>query len=517
MARYLNMKLKKSINSLLSSAVVMLLMLTSCLGDNESETVITNYFNAVVTSFSLVSNSDVASNLGSYQFTIDNYGTSDSRLHEMFPNDGIIFNADSLPYGTVADSVKVSMGFSAPDSVYFKLYSLDGVLRQFADYTKDSALYFASYPDCRLTLVSAGGIKKTYHVKINVHRVDGDTIKWNRYTEDLWAEYPITDQRTDTIGDNLYWLVEADGHNLMRSALMSENARQWSVAEEVSVEGNELIDLGTLYSWHNELYAIGKTSGALLASANGRNWKVACSDYTFQNIVGNQLRTQDVYQRWNSDTLSVLVKIDGKYHFAVSADAHEWRIDQQIPDGFPISGFSRPVAVAARSKQGNLTSRLYLVGGVDAEGRLTSSTWSCDGFNEDQGGRNWAEFPQSELPALQGATILEYTLDQDRPNSFWILQPGMLSDGSIPTNTLYAKLYSTLYYSEDSGVSWHRLSRYYTRYADNSTIGPISAHSGLYNPKNYEIYFFGGQQADGTLMTSMWGGLLPKLSFNKAR
>ncbi len=516
MAHIHNMKLKKQINSLLSTAVVTLLLLTSCLGDNEQEYVVTNAYNTVVTSFSLVANSNVADNLGSYQFTVDNYGLSDERLHQNFPNDGIIFNPDSLPYGTVADSVKVTVNYTAPDSVYFQLYSLDGILRQYSDYTRDSALYFASFPDARLRVVK-GGLKRTYHIKINVHRVDGDSIKWNNYTDDLWAGMEVTDQRTDSLGDVIYWLTEANGQNWVRTSLMSCDARQWSEPASVNVESGELLDLSTLYSWHGELLAVGKERGELLASTDGVNWTAVCSDYKFENIVGNQPRTQDVYKNWNSDTLSVILNVDGNYQFAVSADGRNWRMDLPVPARFPIKGFSRPVAVPARSNQGNLTSRVYLVGGMDAEGNLTNSTWSCDGYSEELGGRNWAEFPQNEIPAMQGATVLTYTLDKDKPGSFWILQPGSLSDGKVPTNTLYAKLYSTLYYSQDSGVSWHRLSRYYPRYADNSLLGPLACHSGMINPKNFNIYLFGGCKEDGTQYTTLWGGALPKLTFKKVR
>ena len=514
----LNMKQKKYyITSLLLSTVSALLLLTSCLGGDDSEYVVTNYWNAVVTSFSLVNNSNVANNLASYNFTIDNYGESDAALHQMFPKDGIIFNPDSLPYGTIADSVKVSVGFASPDSAYFKLYSLDGVLRQYSDYTKDSALFFSSYPDCRLRVVAKGGNARTYHIKINVHKVDGDSIKWGHYTDELWSGLNVTDQRADSLAGSVYWFAEAEGQDYVMSSLLSDGVRHWSEPSALSVAGDELLDLGTLFSWQCLLLAIGKNSGSLLSSVDGVNWEVINDEYTFQAIVGNQLKTQDVYQRWNSDTLSVVVNDNGAYRFAVSANAKDWRLDREIPQGFPIRGFSRPVSVAAKSMQGNLTSRLYLVGGIDADGNLTSSTWSCDGFNEDLGGRNWAEFPQGELPAMQQATVLQYTLDRDKPQSFWILQPGMLSDGSLPTNTLYAKLYTTLYYSEDSGVSWHRLSRYYSRLADNSLIGPVCAPSGMYNPANYEIYFFGGRRPDGTQLTSVWGGLLPKLGFDMVR
>ena len=516
------MKITKYIARILSSAALMVTMLSSCLSGNDTEYVVTDYYNAVVTSFSLVNNTNVADNLSKYSFTIDNFGNSDARIHAMYPNDGIIFNPDSLPYGTIPDSVKVTIGFSSPDSVYFQLYSLNGALGQFADYNKDSALYFASYPDCRLNIVSKTDLsgyreKRTYHIKINVHRVDGDSIKWRNYTDELWSGMDLTAQRADTIGDIIYWLVESNGQNYVSTSLLSQNARQWTDREPLNIEGGDLLDLSTLYSWHQELLAVGKTSGALMASADGRNWTAINKELTFQSILGNQMMTQDVYKHWNSDTLNVIVKANGEYRFAVSANARDWRLDKVIPAGFPIAGGSRPISVPARSIRGNLTSRLYIVGGMDAEGKLTNSTWSCDGFNEDLGQLNWAEFPQNELPSLTSATVIEYTLDSDKPGTFWLLQPGTRADGTIPTNSMYGKQLTTLYYSEDSGVSWHRLNRYYARLADNSVLGPVAANSGIVNPKNYEICFFGGRKDDGSFKTSVWGGALPKLNYKKVR
>lgn len=509
------MKVINSIKKLVLSAVA-LLMLSSCLHGNDVETVVTNYFNPIVTSFTLGDNTNVATGLNKYQFTIDNYGLSDAAIHAKFPNDGIIFNADSLPYGTIADSVKVSVSFSSPDSAYFCLYSLDGKLRQYSEVAKDSALYFASYPDVRLNISSRGN-RKTYHIKVNVHKVAGDTIKWRSYTDELWANANISDQRTDSIGTTLYWFIEEGSANKVISASMVAKAKAWTEPATVNVEGGELLDLQTLYSWHDALFAVGKESGALLTSEDGYNWEVANNSLQFTSILGNQLKTRDVYGNWNSDTLNAIINIEGAYHFAVSADAREWRIDNVIPAEFPISGFTRPVSVAARTQNGNLTSRLYIVGGKMADGRLSSSTWSCDGWNEDAKSSNWAEFPHKNIPAMQNGTLIEYTLDSDRPKSLWILHPGMTEEGTIQQFVKYGRNYATLYYSEDSGVSWHRLFDKYPKMADNSVFSDIAPNSAFCNPANYEIYYFGGKRADGSYNTQVWGGVLPSLNFVKVR
>lgn len=489
--------------------------MSSCLdSSSDAETVITNYYNAIVTSFSLETNADVCSNLSSYKFTIDNYGLSDPEIHREFPNDGIIFNPDSLPVGSIADSVKVNLEFGSPDSVYFKLYDRWGELGQHANYSKDSALYFASYPDCRLTLVSPGGTRKTYHIKVNVHQVKGDTIQWRDLTDELWNNINISNQRTDTLGGLYHWFVEENGlRTLVSTNPTHGNIRQWQPLTAVEVEGGEMIDLATLYSWHNAFYAISKMGQHLLSSNDGLHWKKVCPEHDFVAVLGNQMKTQDVYGTWNSDSLNAIVCTDGKLRFATSADAEQWTVQQEIPQGFPISGFTRPICTEARSGYGNLTSRLYITGGIDQNGKLVAGTWSCDGWNEDSKNLNWGWFEQNEMPAMQGATVIEYTFDTSRPKSLWILCPGFNAEGKVPTNTFYGKLHSTLYFSEDHGVSWHRLNRFFGKYADNAPLGILGCNSGFCSDDGYMLQYFGGRREDGTFKTSVWGGQLNSLTF----
>lgn len=62
------MKLISNIRILIWTAVASL-MLTACWDDNEAENVVTNYYNDIVTSFTLQDNSNVADKLSSYSFT----------------------------------------------------------------------------------------------------------------------------------------------------------------------------------------------------------------------------------------------------------------------------------------------------------------------------------------------------------------------------------------------------------------------------------------------------------------
>lgn len=508
------MKITRYISGLCCAAL-MAVSMSSCLGSaNDAETVVTNYYNAIVTGFSLEANADVCSNLSGYSFTIDNYGYSDPEIHSKYPDDGIIFNPDSLPVGAIPDSVKVALTFASPDSVYFRLYEPWGKLGQYSSYSKDSALYFASYPDSRLTLVSAGGYRKTYHIKINVHRVKGDTIQWRDLSDELWANMHLTDQRTDTLGGQYCWFTEEEGlHTRVSTSPVSGNCREWTALADVVVAGGEILDLPTLYNWHGALYAIGKVSGQLLRSTDAVHWSRVSPGQRFAAVLGNQPRTKDVFGSWNSDSLNAIIDLDGTLRFATSADAEQWTLHQTVPASFPVRGFSRPITTDARSQYGNLTSRLYITGGVTQSGTLVAGTWSCDGWDPDEKGVNWEWFEQNEMPAMQGATVIEYTFDPEHPASLWLLQPGLSATGEVLTNTFYGQLHATLYFSQDHGVSWHRLNRYYAKYADNLPIGLVSCSSGFCSVTGYQLRYFGGRRADGSFKTSVWGGQLNSLTF----
>lgn len=488
-----------------------LLGFASCWDDTTAETVYTNYNNALITSFTLKENSTVCTGLSSYAFTIDHFGNSDtalvnrykSEIKEMEMMPGIIFNCDSLPKGTNPDSVKFTLKYSAPDSVIIEQYDWDGVRKVRKPYSSDSAYWFTEYAETRIVVLADDHVtRKTYFLKINVHRVQGDTICWQYVTpaNDLqaWNAFDasdVIDQRVDTLGTDLYWFRETSDHRqwAMQSNLVGK-VSQWS--ETALVVTPEPIDLSTLYCWDNILYAVGQNSGALLRSSDAYSWTVACSSLRFVSILGLQLKSN-----WYDANLQAVVNTGDGYAIYSSKDGSAWSVYQAaVPEGFPIKGFTMPLPVAAHPDKGNITSRLYITGGIKIDGTLTNSSWSCDGTDA-----GWVEFSHAnDFPAMSGASIVRYTLDADKEGTFWILHPGVMADGSVS---------STLWYSENSGISWQKLSRWFHKYSDNSKIEPVACSSAFYSPADYTIYFLGGVNADGQQVSTLYSGVLPSLNF----
>lgn len=495
----------------LTGVLSVCVMLTSCLGSKEeSEYIQTNAGNALVTSFALKDNSNVMTGLSKYAFTIDHYGQSDAALHALYPADGIIFNPDSLPYGTIPDSVKVTVGFNSPKSVHFNLYNNNGELKQFSNYANDSALWLASYPDVRLKLTSYDeSVTKTYHVKVNVHKVRTDTIVWKTYNESVWPNLDIQSQRVDTLNGNLMWYVKVGNGDYRVKSNVLRNMTAWSESSQIITLLEEDLDLETMFGYQGSIFAVNRRDGSLWSTTDGIMWGPKSKSMKFVNILGVLQEVKgnniDPYY-WHPDQLAVIVEIDGELKIRYSEDmgmtwSDDGKGDKPVPADFPVKGFVRPIGTPAKASLGNVSSRITIVGGVNKNGELLKTVWSCER-------KVWADVSGngSSLPKMCGGSILRYTLNPETPNTFWILWPGMLEDNKV-SNVVYC--------SEDNGVSWHIMKQRYGRraFGDTSMLEALSCSSAFYDPKSYQMYFFGGKRQDGTFSTSMFGGAYSNLSF----
>jgi len=503
---------RKEIISILAFASLM--SVTSCLNSNDSETIVTDYSNALLTKVSLNTNSNVCAGLSDYAFTIDHYGNSDPALidstrslwkvDEYSLNPGIVFNVDSLPVGSIADSIKVSLSYSSPYKVDFYQYDSELNLMNHTNFADTQIIWFDDYAITRIQITATDGVtNKSYFMKVNVHHCSTDTIVWKYLCKDLFDTKQVIDQRVDTVGTTLCWYTTlADNSQQVRTTDLLGNVTNWSDAQNISSPAN--IDLGTLVNLNDKLYAIGADQ-TLLSSTDGITWTVASSDFAFVNLLGIQLETKKYNEHF-----CAIAQQGSDYHFVRSTDGSTWSLDTLVvnddtttlvPDGFPLNGYTRPISVKANPKNGSTTSRIYITGGIKADGNLTASTWSTDGFQ-------WVEFEQLTLKPMKRATIVRYTLDVDDPDTFWIMQTGEMDKGYVS---------DTLYFSQNSGVTWKKLPREFYNLGDTYWIKPFGCSSGFYNPKDYRIYFIGGKNNEGEQESNIVTGQLVDLAMKQKK
>jgi hypothetical protein len=497
------MTLRKNIGSgLLGLATVFLV--ASCNG--ETTTYETSGENdAVLTAFSLSDNDSVCSSLSSYGFTIDQYGTSDVSLSEQWGGAGIIFNSDSLPLGSVPDSVVVSLSYSSPSSVLFFQYDAQGQVLDTVNFASQTYLDFSQCALTRMEITAEDLItKRSYIVKINIHTVEGDTIHWKYTAQSVWENNDLSDQHVEPLGENLYWYLQnGEGQYVAQQALEGD-LTSWGEAS--ALQTTSALNLRTMYTWNNRSYAISQEGGKLMTSTDATTWTEVSTTFfgttadassttvEFVNLLGVSLKT-----RLMDETLFAIVRSADTYYFATTTEGQTWQLGEQLPDNFPVEGYTRPISVAARPSLGTVTSRFYIVGGKTADGTLISSTWTCDGTQ-------WAEFKQPYLPAMSGASIARYTTDTDYPETFWILFSGETTSGTS----------NTLYFSENSGVTWRKLYMEYPEFTDNSAFTPV-AYTSAFVTSDYRILLLGGRDADGAQRTDVATGQLIKLTFQKRR
>ncbi len=445
-------------------------LLSSCLGDsNGSEVVVTNYSNATVKTFSFSNNDSVCAGLSGYAFTIDHLGTSDPELAARWPGAGIIFNSDSLPVGSVPDTITVSMTYSSPSAVKFYHYDASANLVDSVDFSESQKVNFSPYATTLLRLTANDRLTtKDYIVKVNVHTVIGDTIRWGLLSEDLLPGLSdVVTFRADTLdglfcvlaaaSDSSVWMSECDFRDLVRG---------WS--EPVCTGTMQELNPATLWSSGNRFFCVG-LDGKLRYSYNGRDWILAANPdgLTFCNLLGLQLKANGAA----SDTIRAIVLVDGTCRFAAAADPDEvWTVGDVLPEGFPVTGYTRPVSTPAAPQRGNRTSRIYITGGLTPDDVVISSSWCCDGIQ-------WAEFVQTALPPVMDASVTPYCTDTDEPGTLWILAPGYGMNG-------------TLFFSENKGVAWKKLSREYPSYADTENLGLEVCPSMYLDSDSWRLYVF---------------------------
>ena len=410
---------------------------TSCLDKGEtSSTIISD--EAVITKFYLYS--DSIKDIDEYVFTIDN----DSML---------IYNYDSIDYGTRIDSLSfvINPKFS---SVY---------INDTLDYYNLTEVYLNFTNGVKFTVVASD--KKTsadYYVKVNVHQVDPDTFIWKGVKSEVFAGDALS-AKAVYFGEKLVYMAVVDNKLLLYESV---NGSDWSVVEPIGVVVEKL-DVNNLLATENYLYLF--VDGKLYQSVDAEVWTlIECSGKEIEYLLFAM--SNKIYA---VATDRSMVRLDGA----------EWVDLGELPSKFPVEGGAVLVAAAPSGKE-----RVFVVGGIDAEGNYLSSVWSSEN------GEYWSDMTGGK----QLFTPRAYAA---------VAQYGgglMLFGGVCQLEDAVVKVVEDAQiFSKDFGLTWSEPK-------DKSTIGdlyvPRYEHSAVVTPAGY-IYLIGGRtSAEGTI-NDVWMGV----------
>jgi hypothetical protein len=452
------------------------IILTSCWDDFEERT----YFTPLVTSFGFGVH-DTCPDIEDYAFNIDQFNGDEDLL-----TSGTIFNPDSLPYGSVVNSLFPTMTLqSTNNAVYFNdvLWDNDD---DSLDFTTPIVMRNSSY---------GGRYTKSYTVKVLVHQVDPDSFNLE----------PLSSKLPQAIGYNRILAVSpSDLFNYSNDAVAgfkvftsNDTCKTW-VAQTVSGL-NMPMDLSSVSRLGTVSFALSTTNQAF-TSPNGLAW----TPYSPKDVDGEPITLLKLYGDLSfptdtiEDVLTGLLRTSsGKVRFANSKDGLTWAMGDTISQNFPLTDYAQ-----IRLSSETAIQRIRLVGGLNSSGALSNLVWST----ED--GLKWATMSDvrkswSKAPKVKNPIIFKY-------------DNKLVCFGGTDINNVVD---TTIRVSPDYGITWIDPSESWTF----AKLNPGLAGAGVYvkvlpdlvNEIDREfIYFTGGNSANGA-SDLVWNAYLLQMIFDR--
>ncbi len=496
--------------TILLPVLMVLTLLTIATGCNSSSDPQVNDYTVgtemQVTRFYLKAKNSVMKNLDSVFFSID-------------VQNGLIYNADSLPVGTNVSALIPMITY--PSTVAGALITMsddEGFYKE-VNYTENPSDSIDFTKNVKLLLVAAGEqYSKEYSIKVNVHKMSPDSLWWDKTAVAPLPSRLKNPQQQKTVSrDNKVWcmLCESDGSYTI-SSTDAINEGSWS-RTPVTLPFSP--NLRSLTATTSAFYML-STDGALYTSPDCQSWSdTGCRWISIVASYGDYL--QGI--RMNSDGI--------RMHTQYPAGSFN---EYSLEEGFPVRGASNTGHYTTKWSARPLS---LIVGGEKADGSMTGHTWA---FN----GQTWCFISETEVPQTSEGTLIPYyaylkqtSLWVTNEFSIWMYIGGQQADGT-PNKKVYI--------SFNNGVSWRpasqemQLPEYIApMFQMDHAIAEVPYHASFapqiwrnapspFSPKRYRdyttdgyeiywncpyIFITGGRDSDGILSNTIWRGVINRLSF----
>ncbi len=420
--------MKMKLSNILVVTLVSLTMLTSCFSDP-----VVNYAEEPVITRFYLQNKKIEG-VSDIVFTIDEANH-------------LIYNADSAAFGMRVDTV-----FPVISPKFVKIVLDDTISIGYAD----TIFYDFSKPvKIAVTAGDKAASTAEYTVDVRVHQVDPDTFIWKGVNSQVFSGVSSS-EKAFYVNGGLVYLASVGGEN---HAFVSADGAVW---KDNAVEGLDasVVDFKGVVGDTAKLYYV--CDNKLYTSADGVNWSA-------QAAVGSASRALFVMD-------GVLYGVDYDAKSLVKYADGEWSVVCQLPQPFPVSGAA---VCVAPSPSGN--NRVFVAGGVDADGTMLSTLWSSDDCvywsNLNVGEKSFAARTDAALVQYADGLILIGGGDA----------AGVVAEGKF-------------LFSKDYGLTWSLpeekmiiSSLYQFRYD----------HSAITTPDGY-LFLIGGRTASDNSISDVW-------------
>jgi hypothetical protein len=366
-------------NGLLLLSLLMTALLSSC-WDNFEER---SYYSANVTAFGF-SEHDTCPDIENYVFNIDQFkGISADTTT------GVIFNLDSLPYGSVVNTLYPDITFQSTNGNIYLNDSLWEDDEDSTDFTGPVVLKNTSYD---------GNFSKWYTIFVNVHQVDPDSM----LLEPMAVTLPQAVGFNKVMeADGYLYDYSLDGGTGLKAFRSADTSKTWTSLAISGLSGD--LDLLSLCRFMSSSYLISKTHQAYV-SPDGLSWTAYSPKAIDETPVTLLSLYGEISRKYRTDSIpsvlaGVLITSTGDTVFATSADGISWKTGISVPEDFPLKDYA-----LASSKTVTGIQSLTVCGGLNASDAFSSSVWSTeDGKNWvliNDGSTSWFSAPKRKNPVL---------------------------------------------------------------------------------------------------------------------
>ena len=451
----------------------------------------------LVSEFSLQANTKIVSGLDSVAFAIDQ-------------ERGVIYNADSLPYGTRVNALCVNVtsagtvkskefiiknGEKLGDTtITYKNNSTDSI-----DFSGDVTLRVTSYNGQHI---------RDYKVKVNVHQQEPDVIVWNQSRRRDLPNVSSTLIASKTVmRDGEFLCLVNDNGSYVLSSATDPLAGTWSKSV---ITFPFVPNVKSFAATSDALYILDETDELYSSSDMGASWTHCGVEWS--TIIGAY------YDR-------VLgVKYDGTLWVHDEYPRREGFVPTTIESDFPVGGMS-PLVMA--NNEWTTNQQAMFIGGMLSTGVLTTAVWGYDGTR-------WGLVSNSDnaLPAMIDATLFSYytfiqksTTTTPDKRITWMVLGGKLANGTLNTTTYISRNQGINWSKGESGVQLPTTIPAFSGaqiFIYDRTQTANAPRMNSYNPDHVTpvnewdcsyIYLFGGIASNGNALNNVWEGVLRRLTY----
>lgn len=379
----------------------------------------------------------------------------------------LIENRDSLPFGTDLSRVLMNLSYNGGIATH----------RPSDAWSEDPWISYNSADSLDLRkplhikLKATDNTERIYTLRINVHTVDGDSLKWNALECDnaLNGTYPM---KAVAMKDRVAVLVN-DGSAVICMTHGNSNTGVW---DRYVTNLPDDTDLNSFVKGKNDAY-INSHDGSLYTSKDGLEW-VMLDKKEGLRLVG--VSDDKLYAIFNGVMNSTpIAEMDWEAEFLDDDPS-------MLPD--------KEISILTYPQTEELT-RMILVGNRSVQSDTTAVVWSkcwTDFENEDK--ESWMHYNRTwdntrQLPMFTQMNLMHY-------DNMLLMSAGKSLDGS-------AKALERFFVSKDNGLTWERLQSI----MPPSDLQGIEGHiASTVDSDNYIWLIAGGK---------VYRGRLNKLGFDR--